>query len=952
MGFGGVPLSPAGKCDVGLRAVHPLLFHMLDVAAVAGELWDRFLTGSQRRVIADGLDVTVGQARRLTMFFAACHDLGKASRWQEREGFVWARVGEALRADTGGWQRMPHERASMHAALHLLADLGYDATGNDSPAVRVAQILGGHHGRYLQVDLGGAAGEARVREALGGAVWQDLRRRYVNLIRHLTGASVVPQDVSVTAAVLITAVGTVADRLASQGHYWLARAMAPAFGAAEHYARARKEAVGLVDRSGLARIDLPPVPFTQAHGGLEAPNDLQASLMEQLPPAVEAKGVGIVVVTDATGGGKTITALEAGRIFNDHCGTAGLCLLLPTTTVADAAYDTVEAYVAAHCPQHAPVALVYSHSWLNAAYADHQVAEAGPVTCDREETAEEEDDEEAAAGRGELRATVPDGWLRGWDRALLAQFTVATVDQGLMAVLPVRFNTLRLLALSGKTVIIDEAHAFTPFTQLQLRRLLHWLGALRCPVVVLSATLPASTGDELVRAYLAGAGRRRADLDGRSFTPPYPGWLFADAAGATRLVMDGSRRTAHADRQHRSVTVHTERVGPPPPDAAVSDATDPGGERLALIAGLIAPVAARGGCATVGCATVAAAQDTYRHLRDTLDWPDGPEHSLVLLHARFPGHRREALTRAVRAVLGPKGPRPERLVVVTTTMLDLGLDIDTDLMVSDLAALGRLLQRVGRLWRFENLWKRYPASRPRPRPDWIKDQGPRLTVLNPVGADGRTALPAAWRRLESDFLLHATAALLAHPPTRTWNLPDDVQHLVEQLHGTDSDFARRTRDLEHRLSTHRAAELGEEHHAACHLIPTPDRVSSLADLHRQFLTSATAATRLGTHPRRLLPCYRTRAGLTLDPDGRHRLPEGPLRPAQVRTVLEHTLPVPADWVAGRRPEHAAPDSWHRHALLADLILLPLDAAAPGTGQRFGRHTLSLDPELGLVHRED
>ena len=144
----------------------------------------------------------------------------------------------------------------------------------------------------------------------------------------------------------------------------------------------------------------------------------------------------------------------------------------------------------------------------------------------------------------------------------------------------------------------------------------------------------------------------------------------------------------------------------------------------------------------------------------------------------------------------------------------------------------------------------------------------------------------------------------------------------------------------------------EEHLSASHLIPPPGRVSSLADLHRQYLTARTAATRLGELPKRLLPCYRTRSGqLTLDRAGARPLPlTEKLSTRQIHSILRHTLPVPAAWVAHCRPEHRAPTAWRGHRLLADLILLPHDATQPDAAVRFGRHILRLDRELGLVHR--
>ncbi|MFF3128935.1 CRISPR-associated helicase Cas3' [Streptomyces sp. NPDC057908] len=947
--FGGIDVSPWGKFDRGLLAVYPLLFHLLDVAAVAGEVWDRVLTAGQRQLIADGMGVPLGEARCLVMFVAGLHDLGKLAQFQQRESHPWARVSLALRADTAGWQRMPHERASMHSALQLLEEAGYNTDASDSPGVRVAQILGGHHGRFLQLDLDGAAKASRVNLALGGPKWQDLRRRYFALLRHLTGAQVVPLRLSVPASVLMTGVGVIADRLASQRHYWLAKAQAPAFGAAEHWAQTVKDAPQLVDGSGLARVELPQMPFAGVHHGVDAPNDLQSSLIRQLPSAVEVKGPGIVVVTDTTGAGKTVTALEAAKILNAAAGTAGVAWLLPTTATADAAYEVLEAYVAAHRPERAPVTLVYSHSWLNTAYTDHQVAVHEPSTTDEFW----DDDEEAGiegAERPQERVTVPDGWLRGWDRALLAQFTVATHDQALMAALPVRFSALRLLALSGRTVIVDEAHSMSPFMQQLLNRLLRWLGALGCPVVILSATMPARLSNELVHNYRAGSGRPRSSLAGLNAAPSYPGWVFAAAADASLTRMDPDACAAHAARHRRQAAIRLYPVRHPSHNDP--DGTPERESRLDRIAAEIAPVVTGGGCAAVVCATVADAQATYQHLRDTLAWPAGPDGDLALLHARLPGHQRESLTRLVRERLGPTGRRPERLVVVTTSLLDMSLNIDVDVMVSDLASLERLLQRLGRLWRFENLWG--PDSGRRPA--WVRQlERPRLSVLQPTDHGGRILIPAAWRTIEAAFLTHATATYLSRQPEHTLSLtlPDNIQHLVETVHGDATELARTAPALEQRHTAYTSRRRAEEHLSALHLIPTPRHTASLADLHRQHLHAREAATRLGALPRRLLPVYRTPDGtLTLDRAGTHllRLDHVPTT-RQARRILEHTLPVPTAWVAERRREHYAPAAWSTHALLAELVLLPQNSET-SAAVRFGRHALHLDPELGLVAHHD
>ncbi|MEU8975641.1 CRISPR-associated helicase Cas3' [Streptomyces monashensis] len=939
---GGLDLSWWGKYSVLHGLVYPLLFHMLDAAAVMGELWDRYLTPAERRVISRGLGLEADAARREAMFLAGGHDLGKAGRFQMCEPGAWAWVSEELRADAGPWRLIRHERASMHAAVGLLADLGYRLGGNSSPAVRAAQILGSHHGRYLQCDVRGAAAPERVNLDLGGPLWQDLRRRYLAQIRYLTGAGTPPPRVSVEAAVLLSGLIMVADRLVSQPHEWIDRAMAPADCALKHWMNTRRPvsadaeegwAAAVVTASGLERTDLPSVPFVQAHPHTSGPNLLQASVLEQLEPVVKAQGAGIVVVTDSAGAGKTITGQEIARIFTSHCGTNGMAVLQPTTAIADAAYDDMVAYVAAHRPERAPVSLVHGHSWRSTAWPDQRLLEAtGQLTLD-----EYFDEHTGAAGRPEHQVTVPDPFLRGWDRALLAQFTVATVDQALMAVLPVRYSALRMLAFSGRTVVLDEVHVATPYMRRLTERLLTWLGAVDTPVVLLSATLPPPVVRELVCSYLEGAGVRADRLDGLDTQVPYPGWLFAAARDGAVTRIDPARAAAHAKTTRRQLTVQHQPVTAA--RLGNSERTAAAGERLHHIAETTRLVLAHGGCAIVVCATVADAQDTYRHL-SRMPWPD-PGEELVLLHARFPGHQREAKTRWVRTRLGPRGTRPERLVVVTTSLLDMSLDIDCDLMISDLASLARLLQRAGRLWRFERLWQEQDEAQRRRRPDWILQRGPRLTVLDPV-VDGRTKIPTWWGKGEPAFELHAAAHLLAQPPTQTFALPDRLPGLL-QTAGT------RIPETLDALHTAYQAELrAHEHLGLDQAVPPPARTGSLADLYRRPTIAGTAPTREGARPRRLLACYRRPDGrLYLDRARTRTLPDSPrLSAPAIRTILDRTLDVPEDWLADAPTQ--VPESWRQHALLTDVTLLIHNTAAPEP-VRFGRHLLHLDPDLGLVH---
>ena len=100
-----------------------------------------------------------------------------------------------------------------------------------------------------------------------------------------------------------------------------------------------------------------------------------------------------------------------------------------------------------------------------------------------------------------------------------------------------------------------------------------------------------------------------------------------------------------------------------------------------------------GGIACWIANTVSRAQEIFTHLQDE------PDLNLILLHSRFPLVQRQEIEEKILNQYGkpsPKVTRPRRGIVIGTQVLEQSLDLDFDLMVTDLAPIDLILQRAGR----------------------------------------------------------------------------------------------------------------------------------------------------------------------------------------------------------------------------------------------------------------
>ncbi|WP_369794908.1 helicase-related protein [Kitasatospora sp. NRRL B-11411] len=369
------------------------------------------------------------------------------------------------------------------------------------------------------------------------------------------------------------------------------------------------------------------------------------------------------------------------------------------------------------------------------------------------------------------------------------------------------------------------------------------------------------------------------------------------------------------------------------PDAEPgNDPAAPDSRARALLEALAPLHDTRTGSALVTCDTVEDTQQTRQLLRAA--WGIGPHTPrLLLLHSKLPDQHRATLTKQIQRWTGPGRPRPKRpFVVISSPVCEQSLDVDFDLVVSDLAPAAQLLQRAGR-------GHRHPRT---DRPAWARR--PVLVVLTPPGA-----LPPSWLPVyDKSLLLHTRQELRALAPknTRTVTLaiPQQVPALIEAVYA--DDFT---------TPDGRARDVGDTQHtvrAAIAAINPPHKVHDLHHLSEGLVDDP--ATRLGADTLRVLPVYTRPDGTRwLNPRCTHPLPEtvDPHDLTTIRHLMNHTLPIHATLLPRHHPDTRPPDSWHTIGGLRHLALLPQPVTPAGTRPYTTRtHTLHLHPALGLTTR--
>lgn len=654
--------------DVGPRW-HPLAWHMLDVGACAQAILE--VRPGARRAVTRLLGLQEAQAIRLAVLIAALHDLGKfaASFQKKAMGPDWP-FAKPHDAQFGASE---HDRDGL--ALWRLC-LGPELVNRIWPRAErtLDRLIGasvGHHGRAVDTSHCNPAETFRPE---GMAAAQACAAAFVDLLLP-EPIDAPPRDDEELGAATFWFAGfvTIADWAGStQAHFLYC---APDIPIDTYWRRAQDKARTAVPALGLAPARPSELKPFVTLTGKQAPTPLQALAETMGLP----DGPALIVIEDVTGAGKT----EAAQILVHRLMVAGRAAgaywAMPTQATANAMYARQRDAIAALFADGArpQLALAHGGARLHAGFQETILRQAGGP----------EDAFVGGAEPDETATAACAAFLADDARAaLIADVGAGTIDQAILGVLPARFQAVRLFGLSDKVLIIDEAHAYDAYVGEELKVLLQFHAALGGSAIVLSATLPRDVKDkagreQIVRAWLEGCGIHMREWRGKKVVQrdDYP--LVTTVSRAGKPIEMPVEAAAWS---HRKTPVRFVEQDEDVMDALVGAAS--AGAAVAWVRN------------TVDDALAAATAIRARGLAP------------IVFHARFAQEDRQRIEAAVMARMGPNADSAARrgAVVVATQVIEQSLDLDFDLMASDLAPVDLLIQRAGRLRRH----KERDAARP------------------------------------------------------------------------------------------------------------------------------------------------------------------------------------------------------------------------------------------------
>lgn len=698
---------------------YPAIYHMMDVALVAQQLLQSL--SAKEREFALAPFAKSSSPESVYLMFIALHDIGKLT-----PEFQYMRE-DILEFDTKVYRNKHHQAKHGATGLQFLVPFLQQRLPELSLAQRklLVTFTVSHHGKFE------FAGRFR-NTGRAGEPWYDLKASAVQWL--LEQFSLNWQDIHVEPQFLTNnwiaynaGLCCVADWIGSDKHperfpYSTASSYQSIY--QDRKRRAIKAIAYLNLKVAFHKGDT-PLSFEQVFGF--APRLAQKKAEEI---ASQSNPSMLTIIETEMGSGKTECALYLAERLMQSGHSKGFYIAMPSQATANQLFTRTTQFLQNHPEDFKSVEthLMHGNAELCESYRELQAASVGDP--DKQQN---------------LVAVIASSWFCSRKTGLLSSCAVGTIDQLLMAGLNIRHNFVRLFGLAGRTVILDEVHSLDAYQTEMLENLLCWLAMLRCPVVILSATLPKSMRLKLMQAYdngqvhrenRTGQALQNQDIPLSQIDVPYPRMSWFDNNGkatacsfspdimAAQKASDktsGKKRTSEKQivlhhAAHHQIAMDMARC-------VVQHVNEANGQDVMVCI----------------LNTVGEAQALYHLLQQQINEAFSVEQTefsapeLLLFHSRFMLGDKLNIEKEVERLIGPNQEQrnavnPNRpchhqgLILIGTQVLEQSLNFDASVMFTACPPIDLLLQRMGRLHRFVvNDSVRHPMYKTPKMHTWLAD---------------------------------------------------------------------------------------------------------------------------------------------------------------------------------------------------------------------------------------
>ncbi|OKP00270.1 CRISPR-associated helicase/endonuclease Cas3 [Xenorhabdus eapokensis] len=737
---------------------HLLAYHCLDVAAVG-----RLLLAPHKKLtqdLANFLGLSPESLQNLFSFFLVLHDIGKfASAFQQLYSQENTDLINPEQYSPYDSKCFRHDRLGLFFWKKIQDDVLFALVEDDGlpfnedkqkkRALKTLMILMqcmlGHHGKPIDdTDCNAITDFTEPQNVVDATAFtHDLLTLFQPRLPLAKLLSKEWQHNLKQVSWQLAGIVVLADWIGSDCYHF--RYQTKALPLAEYWQLTQKQA-----QVALNGIDLhnPPVisPYTSIQEYYHfSPTPLQ-KWAEEVPIDDSPQ---LFILEDVTGAGKTEAALALTHRLMQTGTADGFYFGLPTMATSNAMFGRIAKH--------------YHHMFdtengnLPSIVLAHGAREMNDNFRDIILTSEHSDSDYT---RDDSTATAQcHQWLADSNKkALLASVGVGTIDQALLAILPRKYQSLRLIGLNRKVLIFDEVHAADEYMFALLKNLLSLHLHQGGSVVLLTATLSLKQRQRLV-----------------------DNWLSAGGISPQKLQQTAFPLATHITLNPENPLIETPLRSRPDVSRAVTVKTV---NHLDECVEIALNAAQNGQCVVWVRNSVDDVLHAFRLIQAQMEQPE----NCLLFHSRFILYDRKMLEDRVLAIFGKESRQKDRQgkILITTQVFQESLDADTDVMISDICPIDDLIQRVGRLHRHtRNTNGEYKAgitdSRSAPTlylhaPEW--DDQPKTDWLSKEFRNTQYVYRSAgrlWLGLRELLRLGAI------------RMPAEARTLIEAVYGEDAD---------------------------------------------------------------------------------------------------------------------------------------------------------------------